>query len=141
MKTSSVFTLILFTLFTLLPYSEAGDTSEWGLPEGAITRIGKGRIHSIAYLPDRQRLAVKTGIGIWIYDAETGKELDLFTGHRGSVSSVVFSPDGNTIASASADGTIRLWNIHTTTHKQTQTLTGHRGRSRAWRSVPMETLS
>ncbi|MDE0327444.1 MAG: hypothetical protein OXN27_26245, partial [Candidatus Poribacteria bacterium] len=123
MKTTLVFTLILFALFTLLPHAAAVDTSEWGLPEGAIARLGKGRIYSIAYLPDRQRLAVATGIGIWIYDAETGKELDLLTGHTGFVSTVAFSPDGNTIASGGYDETIRLWDVQT--RREIRILTGH----------------
>ena len=113
MKTTLVFTLIFFTLFTLLPHSDAVDTSKWKLPEGAKARLGKGAINEIVYSPDGTRLAVASSIGIWIYDAETGEELDMFTGHFDSVSSVAFSPDGNTIASGSVDNTIRLYDAHT----------------------------
>ena len=45
-------------------------------------------------------------------------------GHRSSVWSVTFSPDGLTLASGSYDGTIRLWNAVTGAHKAT--LEGHR---------------
>ena len=74
-------------------------------------RLGKGSIYEIAYSPDSTRLAVASSIGIWIYDAKTGEELDLLTGHTEYVESVAFSPDSNTIASGSSDGTVLLWQI------------------------------
>ncbi|MDE0484014.1 MAG: hypothetical protein OXI67_15660, partial [Candidatus Poribacteria bacterium] len=87
----------------------AKDYTKWHLPKGAKLRLGKGYINEIAYSPDSSRLAVASSIGIWIYNAETGEELDLFTGHTGpverflwdydnNVSNFVYSPDGSTIA-------------------------------------------
>ena len=66
------------------------DYAKWHLPKGAKLRLGKGYINEITYSPDSSRLAVASSIGIWVYDAETGEELDLFTGHTvsgGSLSS------------------------------------------------------
>ena len=57
------------------------------------------------------RLAVASSIGVWIYDANTGDEVALLTGHASIVRAVAFSPDGNTLASGSLDGTILLWDI------------------------------
>ncbi|MBE8967544.1 hypothetical protein IQ277_15165, partial [Nostocales cyanobacterium LEGE 12452] len=34
------------------------------------------------------------------------------TGHSSRVNSIVFSPDGKTLASASWDSTIKLWNLN-----------------------------
>ena len=45
------------------------------------------------------------------------------TGHGGVVTSVAFSPDRKTLASASGDNTIKLWNLQN--QKEIATLTGH----------------
>ncbi|MEH1869508.1 MAG: AAA-like domain-containing protein, partial [Nostoc sp.] len=51
------------------------------------------------------------------------REQNQLEGHSISVYSVVFSPDGKTLASASADTTIKLWNRDT--GKEISPLTGH----------------
>ncbi len=70
----------LTTLWVILAFTSdtlAQDSPQWHLPEGAKARLGKGGVNRIAYFPDGTRLAVASGIGIWIYDAQT---LDL--GHQ-----------------------------------------------------------
>ena len=113
----------LFITLTITPSTFAQDYIQWGLPEGVKVRLGKGGINEIAYSPDGAKLAVASAIGIWIYRTQTGEELDLYTGHTGEVLGVSFSPDGKTIATASLDSTIRLWNMDTGEHLRT--LSGH----------------
>ena len=121
----TLFSIAVFMLITLafLPTGFAQDYTQWKLPEGATARFGKGGINEIAYSPDGSRLAVANHIGIWIYDAHTGGEVTLLTGHTREVYSVSFSPDGLTLASGSADRTIRLWEV--TTGKHLRALEGH----------------
>ena len=81
------------------------------LPEGATKRMGKGDIYQMQFSPDDTVLAVATSIGILIYDAKTYQEIALLTEHNAVVNSLAFSPDGQTLASGSDDGTILFWNI------------------------------
>ena len=124
MKTKyPLFLTAFFVTLTSSLNTFAQDSPQWHLPEGAKARFGKGRFFEIQYSPDGTRLAVASGIGIWIYDAETGEELDLLTGHTGPVNSVSFSPDGETLASGGHDRTVCLWDVNT--GNLLHTLTGH----------------
>ena len=110
MKKSRLFYLALLLVGLLFASdSRAQDYSRWNLPEGAITRLGKGIVQDAAYSPDSLRLAVASTIGIWLYDAPTGAAVALLEGHMGSVTSVAFSPDGKILASGGQSGTIWLW--------------------------------
>lgn len=118
-----IFHYIFLVVVLVLPDVHAQDYTKWNLPKGTTVRIGKGVITGdIVYSPDGNQLAVPSGIGVWIYDAHTGKEIKLFTKHPNWISSVGVSPDGRILACGS-DGNIELWNVQTGQHLKT--LTGH----------------
>ncbi|KAJ7778254.1 WD40-repeat-containing domain protein [Mycena metata] len=49
---------------------------------------------------------------VFMWSVQTGKLLDVLTGHEGPVSSLAFSPSGaNQLASGSWDKTVRVWNV------------------------------
>ncbi|MYB94323.1 WD40 repeat domain-containing protein [Candidatus Poribacteria bacterium] len=114
----SIFLTLFLIPFLLLSNTFAEDYTQMNLPGGAIARFGKGEIAEIKYSQDGTRLAVASGIGGWIYDTSTYQEIDLLTGHTALVKTVAFSPDGNTIATGSWDGTIHVRNKVTGTHKK-----------------------
>ena len=114
--------LMLLVLF--LPNTFAEGYTQWGLPEGAVARLGKGPIRSISFSPDITRVAVSSRIGVWFYDTATGKETALFAGPPGLLGGVAFSPDGTMFASGSEDR-VYLWDAFTGEHKGT--LTGASG--------------
>ena len=56
---------------------------------------------------------------------EYGGELRAFTGHKGAVTAVAYSPDGKSVLSGSEDQTLKLWEV--ASGKEVRTFTGHRG--------------
>ncbi len=75
------------------------------------------------YSTNGQWFAVANSNDVIVHNGKTLKTAMTLTGHTEYVRSIAFSPDGNKIASGSADHTIRLWDHMSglTMH----TLTGH----------------
>ena len=112
MKKAYLFNVALLLVSVLFaPASRAQDYTRWNLPEGALARLGKGRVKSAVYSADRTRLAVNSSIGIWIYDAHTGAEVVLIPERDALRGREALSSDGSTLASTSGplNYTIRLW--------------------------------
>ena len=77
----------------------------------------------VAFSPDGYAIASADGNTIRLWDRASAKEIAVLMGHKNIVNSVAFSPDGNTIASASDDNTIRLWDR--ASGKEVAVLKGH----------------
>jgi WD40 repeat protein len=48
---------------------------------------------------------------VYLWDASTGKQLQRFAGHQGTITSLAFSADGRRMISGSADSTALVWDV------------------------------
>ena len=46
-----------------------------------------------------------------IWDVDNGVRIAVLTGHADAMTAVAFSPDGTRLATASSDGTARIWDV------------------------------
>ncbi len=104
-RLSIIITLILITT------AHAQVPPQWHLPEGAKVRFGRGSIEQIAYSPDSTMLAAATYIGVWLYDVETGNELQLLATEPAAVESIAFSPDSTKLVSSARGAPLSLWDV------------------------------
>ena len=123
---SAIAYLLLSNLLLSLVYAQ--DASELDLPKGAIERFGKGWVRDIEFSPDGSQLAVATTTGIWIYDSHAGKQINRFEEHMGGANAISYSRNGQLLAAAHQDKTIRLWEPTKKKQKEPVTaLRGHKG--------------
>ncbi|KAI0266497.1 WD repeat protein [Gloeopeniophorella convolvens] len=53
---------------------------------------------------------------VFLWSVQTGKLLDILSGHEGPISSLAFSPITNVLASGSWDKSVRVWNVFGRSH-------------------------
>lgn len=71
------------------------------------------RVFGIAYSPDGKTFVETDKRNLTLFDATTGADLVTFKGHVSGVFCVEYSPNGETIASGSADDNVRIWDVNT----------------------------
>jgi WD40 repeat protein len=69
------------------------------------------RMRDFCISPDSKLLAACGPEGLRLWDTATGTHQAGFNGHRGTVTTVAFSPDGALLVSAANDGTLLVWDV------------------------------
>ncbi|KAF2149789.1 hypothetical protein K461DRAFT_33938 [Myriangium duriaei CBS 260.36] len=74
-----------------------------------------GLVAKVRFAPGRQHIALAYRDWIIrIFNVESGKCLAALEGHTGTISDMCYFPDGDSLATASEDGTVRIWTAHMT---------------------------
>jgi WD40 repeat protein len=110
---------------TLIVGSSEGKIEIWQLSTGNIISSWQSNssVNSIALNPDSKILASAGDNGIvYLWELATGKLVKSFPAHQQAITSLAFSPDGQTLASSSWDKTVKVWQ---TNGNLIHTLTGH----------------
>jgi len=123
MKIRLVLIMLFFTL--LLPTTTFSQSGRSPIsPANAsqvveLRRIGRGTISKVEWSPDGSTLAVAGSVGVWLYPADDlGQPPRLLEGHTERILDLAFSPDGILLATGSADGTARIWDVAQGTTQQ-----------------------
>ena len=108
-KISIIVSTIFLQALMLSTFLYAQDNLQHPSEKFVINRLGKGWIRDIEFSPDGEHIAVATTIGIWIYNSHTGVIENQFEGFMGNANAISYSPDGQQLAAAHQDLTIRIW--------------------------------
>jgi WD40 repeat protein len=101
----------------------------WDVTEGAEVRRVCDSLHEIGCLavsPTTGHVFAGQGVGVRVYDAQAGREVQRLAGHTDAVRCACVSGDGRLALTAGDDRTVRVWDLQT--GREAQRFTKHRAR-------------
>ncbi|MGF1521126.1 MAG: substrate-binding domain-containing protein [Leptolyngbyaceae cyanobacterium] len=97
-----------------------------GNPNGEPINAGNGPVTSLVVQPDFNFISANSDGTLQRWDINGQPVGEPMTGHTDTVRDMALTPDGQTLITAAADGTIRRWNVADGS-PQGEPLTGHQG--------------
>ena len=98
----------------------------WNVESGKpVSQVRGEALGRPAFNSDGSRILTVAGWEARLWSVDDGKEVAVLEGHQGRVVVTAYSPVGDTILTASMDGTARIFNA--TTGQHVSTMTGHQG--------------
>ena len=90
-----------------------GQIKLWKVPNWQYlgTLRGNGTVHGISFSPDSRALASTGYESVNLWAVNIGENIATLTGHTDWVNTTAFSPNGNSLISGGADGTLRIWDV------------------------------
>ena len=118
----------------LVSATETGSVTVWNLevkPAVAPVVSGNQSAGPLAVSSDRTLLALVANKSerpaVVVINAQSGETLQVLLGHDGPILDLVFSSDNSRLATASADGTARIWLLADGKFPEVARLSGHQG--------------
>ncbi len=90
-----------------------GQIKLWKVPNWQYlgTLRSNGTVHGISFSPDSRTLASTGYESVNLWAVNIGENIATLTGHTDWVNTTAFSPNGNSLISGGADGTLRIWDV------------------------------
>ena len=90
-----------------------GQIKLWKVPNWQYlgTLRANGTVQGISFSPDSRTLASTGYESVNLWAVNIGENIAMLTGHTDWVNTTAFSPNGNSLISGGADGTLRIWDV------------------------------
>lgn len=100
--------LLLIVLLAVTPLHAQTISDELKTPP-QVAQLGRGTAETLDWHPDGKMLAVGGSLGLWLYD-DTLADLAHLP-EAGEIAWLVWSPDGDQLATADQNDTVRVWDV------------------------------